>query len=682
MIKSLRPLTGRMLQIVSGKSELALDVVQKYRQMAILKGHTLPELEVNKALVRGSTRQALSLVGTVLSESLRWIEKIKPENATCACKSLAKEMNNDGVAKCRERWDEYYLPKMMANKEAITAALKKESNWLWTIGVVGDLIPDWVMGRWLRRQFDQAAEKVAEPVAVRPVRIRKPLSRHVKVRNPKSSRMGLQPSDNVKTLQFGNRQTLRWAVGMTVANRAASAWQASRASMTVAGWDVTTFCEPGIPGDVVRPNTAATSVATDYGKHGLFGAFQNYHQTLCDLLQMHPDAEWILYAQDDAFFPPGAKEFLERLIWPKDCALLSLWCPSGFRYPAIKAGAAPPASKPIVGAVAYMMPRETAEMLVKSPTFKTWGGSSGNQKGHQRRTLDFATGQALQAAGCHALVLTRSLVDHWEPRANNSSIGNGAVTGFRMSYQFVGRESTADQIIEQFQPDQQPVLVVIPGHGLAAKTIRCVAAIRRSTVPTKIVYVDNGSSDRVNLLISISLSGHPHAHLRNETNEGFTAAVQRGLDVRAAGQHVLILNNDCYVEPETIDALLSVVTSGDRVAAACPVTDDRGVCGLHDVRNQKIRQERTVRTAAVLPWACCLLHGTALNEVSHLPTDAAAASGLGVDDWWCKQVQRLGWDLRVTGATLVEHEHSATFAALGIDRKAEQVRAQKWLRKS
>lgn len=101
--------------------------------------------------------------GTELTKSLKWIEKIKPATATCNCANLAKEMNTDGVKKCRERRDEYYLPAMMENKTAISEAMKAEHNWRGPIGMALGLVPDAVVVPWIRGKFDAAcaaAERV------------------------------------------------------------------------------------------------------------------------------------------------------------------------------------------------------------------------------------------------------------------------------------------------------------------------------------------------------------------------------------------------------------------------------------------------------------------------------------------------------------------------------------------
>lgn len=108
--------------------------------------------------------------GTELTKSLAWIEKIKPANATCSCKTLASEMDTDGVAKCRNRRDSYYLPKMLENKTAITDAMKAEGGLIGVAGMVGGAIPDALALPWLRTKFNAACDAAEKAKPARPQR--------------------------------------------------------------------------------------------------------------------------------------------------------------------------------------------------------------------------------------------------------------------------------------------------------------------------------------------------------------------------------------------------------------------------------------------------------------------------------------------------------------------------------
>ena len=159
-------IVGRMWEIWIGISGLSREKENAYRLKIAKTEKTLQESLIVQPVntTAPAYRQALPQrpkpfgTGHYLTKSLAWIEKIKPEKATCSCKTLASEMDADGVAKCRQRRDEYYLPKMLENKTAIVEAMRAEGGLLGVAGFVGGLIPDAVALPWLRAKFDAACD--------------------------------------------------------------------------------------------------------------------------------------------------------------------------------------------------------------------------------------------------------------------------------------------------------------------------------------------------------------------------------------------------------------------------------------------------------------------------------------------------------------------------------------------
>lgn len=256
-------------------------------------------------------------------------------------------------------------------------------------------------------------------------------------------------------------QTFKWAAGFTVAPRKVSSAEQSITSCINAGFSPYVFCEPGssrtLPGAVcTRPDTIAESLfrVAQIGHTGLYGCLQNYLQALADMLEAEPEAEMILYLQDDTLCPRGLKEFLNEIDW-KDIDLLSLWCPSEFNYPQPEKGFVPPPEAVIIGAVGYAMTRNTAEYLTTTDKMLYWTGPvTGIRKkfaGSERRNSDMATGIALKAEGFKVRYSTVSLVDHFEPVLGNSSIGNGSVKGYRKSFRYVGNNCEAADIRRKFE---------------------------------------------------------------------------------------------------------------------------------------------------------------------------------------------------------------------------------------
>ena len=218
--------------------------------------------------------------------------------------------------------------------------------------------------------------------------------------------------------------------------------------------------------------------------------------------------------------------------------------------------------------------------------------------------------------------------------------------------------------------------VVIPGWNLSDLTIRCLHAVAKSTAPVSVCYVDNGSEPEQFIAIQTALQALPIEYriIRNDKNEGFTRAIQQGLDCRE-DNHVLLLNNDCRVESDCIEKMLSLI--GGSVASVCPLTNDYGVCSLRKPQNANLKRPRQLR---VLPWFCCLLNRGALSIVDQLPTTEQMASGLGVDDWWSLQLEKKGWKHLICNTAFAVHDHKTTFRAAGINRRKLQKYAIQWLR--
>lgn len=150
----MKVLKGRLLQIATGQTDLPPEEVSAYRAEFARRGYQVPDYSHAQQ------------VGDILSQSLSWIEKIKPENATCTCKTLAKEMNNDGPATVRRRRDSYYVPRMMENKTAISEAMKAVRGWTGVLGLSAGLMPDRLVIPWIAGKIDAAcveSEKLQAP---------------------------------------------------------------------------------------------------------------------------------------------------------------------------------------------------------------------------------------------------------------------------------------------------------------------------------------------------------------------------------------------------------------------------------------------------------------------------------------------------------------------------------------
>lgn len=112
--------------------------------------------------------------------------------------------------------------------------------------------------------------------------------------------------------------------------------------------------------------------------------------------------------------------------------------------------------------------------------------------------------------------------------------------------------------------EHQLVSVVLVTWNSAQYLRRCLEGLREQTYrAVELIAIDNASSDDSIALVE------PHAKtlIRNDTNRGFSAAVNQGIAV-ANGTYVLLLNPDCFLKSDYIERLVTVLEMFDGVGAA------------------------------------------------------------------------------------------------------------------
>jgi GT2 family glycosyltransferase len=93
------------------------------------------------------------------------------------------------------------------------------------------------------------------------------------------------------------------------------------------------------------------------------------------------------------------------------------------------------------------------------------------------------------------------------------------------------------------------VSVVLVTWNSAATLRRCLDALATQTHPdVELIAIDNASTDGC----------ADFATIRNDTNRGFSAAVNQGIAM-ARGEFVLLLNPDCFLEPAYIAILIAAL---------------------------------------------------------------------------------------------------------------------------
>lgn len=111
-------------------------------------------------------------------------------------------------------------------------------------------------------------------------------------------------------------------------------------------------------------------------------------------------------------------------------------------------------------------------------------------------------------------------------------------------------------------------IIVISFNG-AAFIEECLRTIIASvgTIQNQLIVVDNGSTDDTLAIIN---SRFPKVTvIANEKNRGFAAAVNQGLDT-AAGEYILLLNQDIRVQGDSIPRLMKRLKEDSRIGVIGP----------------------------------------------------------------------------------------------------------------
>jgi len=137
-----------------------------------------------------------------------------------------------------------------------------------------------------------------------------------------------------------------------------------------------------------------------------------------------------------------------------------------------------------------------------------------------------------------------------------------------------------------YRDQGQPVSVVIPTYGDPALVEQAVASVRRTTdgKRVRVIVVDDGSAPehqaRVRSLRGARVELMP-------ANGGFSAAVNRGLELVPPGDDVVVLNSDVVAERGWLERLQYIAHREDRIGIVGPklLYGDRRIQSAGSYRN-------------------------------------------------------------------------------------------------
>jgi GT2 family glycosyltransferase len=227
------------------------------------------------------------------------------------------------------------------------------------------------------------------------------------------------------------------------------------------------------------------------------------------------------------------------------------------------------------------------------------------------------------------------------------------------------------------------VSAVVLAYGdpvLTRATIGSLTAGGGTWPNLEIVLVDNGSPEVVVAEWRAMAAADPRIRLvEMGTNAGFARGNNAGI-ATATGEFVMLLNNDTYVAPGAIAAMVAHLQADPRVGVVGPLTNAIGnearvevayadMTGMAAEMRRVTAGHRGQRTeVAVCAYFCAMFRAADLARVGPLSEDY----GLGMfeDDDHCARIRAGGQVCALAEDAFVHHHLSASFDALGAARKA------------
>ena len=236
--------------------------------------------------------------------------------------------------------------------------------------------------------------------------------------------------------------------------------------------------------------------------------------------------------------------------------------------------------------------------------------------------------------------------------------------------------------LTQVLQDFPLVSIIILSYGdpeLAKASIHSLFDHGLTYPKLEVLVVDNGSSSTSLDEIKSLASGYPNVEIiENGSNLGFAKGNNVGLS-RAAGEYVVLLNNDTYVAPGAIHAMVRHLASNPEIGAVGPLTNNIGneakmSLGYRDMEQMKKISRRITLgyrgrffPVDTLGYFAVMFRRSDVERFGLLPLDY----GLGMfeDDDHCRTIQSKGYVTAVAEDAFVHHHLSASFATWDSARK-------------
>ena len=232
--------------------------------------------------------------------------------------------------------------------------------------------------------------------------------------------------------------------------------------------------------------------------------------------------------------------------------------------------------------------------------------------------------------------------------------------------------------------------VVVLAYGAADLTLTCLESLlgRGEVYPAlEVIVVDNGSTEAELSRLRASAQADPRIKLiENGENLGFARGNNVGI-AAASGEYVLLLNNDTYVPPGALSAMVRHLERRPDIGIIGPLTNNignearielayRDMAEMEWMARDLVTGYRLVATEIpVCAYFCAMMRKSDLDRLGHLPT--IYGRGMFEDDDHCATFRAAGLLTALAEDAFVHHDLSATFGQLPSQEKSDLFNANK-----
>jgi GT2 family glycosyltransferase len=201
------------------------------------------------------------------------------------------------------------------------------------------------------------------------------------------------------------------------------------------------------------------------------------------------------------------------------------------------------------------------------------------------------------------------------------------------------------------------VSIVIVNYNGAPYINRCIDALLNSKTKDQqeIIVIDNNSQD--DSLLKLQAYQNKIILIKNKINTGFAHANNQGFK-KANGAYIFILNNDAFVEPDTISKLLQLYKKLPNIGALAPrlLNADHSIQYSGSILGHYQYKTKIPRQVKFIPGAAIFTAQTIIKQINGFDENFFFYNE---DIDFCKQIIKRGYALYYDPHNAIIHYQGA-----------------------